>query len=306
MSRAKKMNTSKYLHVAPAPMAKTVPTSDPQVSASLKVEVMRVGPELAKKWLEHNHPANRPISWPLVEALSNDIRSGAWKLTHQGIAFDGQGLLTDGQHRLNAIVQAGVEIDILVAHNAAGSMHDPVDRGRGRSVAFIMGKQAGDIAALSTLRSLELGFDQHTPLTLAEAEAIWSRHHEAIEILAKVPYRRRLRGAGLAACIWALPCGEGQVIDFATKVCTGEMISKGDPAFSFRAWQERNGNSKASSGWPLAMAALNCLRHHITESRLSSVYTGEMGYRAVVARRRALRTPNTPAPEIVPGVGWTP
>jgi len=58
--------------------------------------VMEVGPELAIKWLEGN-TQNRPIHGGHVQRLAQEILADRWRLTHQGIAFDTEGLLIDGE-----------------------------------------------------------------------------------------------------------------------------------------------------------------------------------------------------------------
>ena len=63
-------------------------------------DVVSITPAKARKWLEKNHPRNRPVSWSRVEAFANDMLDGNWRLTHQGICFDGDGFLVDGQTRL--------------------------------------------------------------------------------------------------------------------------------------------------------------------------------------------------------------
>ena len=41
-----------------------------------------------------------------VERLTDTLRDGEFRTTHQGIAFDERGQLVDGQNRLSAIVEA--------------------------------------------------------------------------------------------------------------------------------------------------------------------------------------------------------
>lgn len=57
---------------------------------------------------------NRPPKPRRVERYANDIRNGLWRLTHQGIAFNCDGSLRDGQHRLMAIVEADMAVQMWV------------------------------------------------------------------------------------------------------------------------------------------------------------------------------------------------
>ena len=79
----------------------------------MKTEVVRITPEMAAEWLKLN-VGNRPISNAIVESYTRAILSGNWSLTHQGIAFDENGVLRDGQHRMNAIIRAGIPVEMNV------------------------------------------------------------------------------------------------------------------------------------------------------------------------------------------------
>lgn len=290
---------------APAP-APTAP-EPPQLGAAtlahgIRVEVVTVTPELAKRWLEKVHP-NRKISWPRVEAMSHDILNGKFVLTHQGICFDADGLLVDGQHRLSAIVAAKVSAELIVFHHPAAKIDDPVDRGRPRSIAMTLNLHDRDAAALNVLRMFEAGYRLHTPATVASISQALERHGPVLDAIIQVPYRGRLLAGVIAAGVWARPCGPEKTDEFLSCVASGEMIARGHPAFSFRAWQERN---KRAYAFDVGLAALNCLRHFLNDLPLTSVYTSEGGLRAFCSRRRALRVPHTPGTDTVLSMGWVP
>lgn len=269
----------------------------------IHARVMLVTPEIAKKWLERNHEDQRTISAAAVEAIANDIRRGAWRLTHQAIAFDAESRLIDGQHRLSAIMAAEEPAYLLVVWNKATGLHDPIDRIRARTVAFITGRDSKTTAALAALRSFEVGYQVCTTLTVAEADDLHARHGEAIgHIKNDVAGAHKMFGGLLAACVWALPVDRVKVTEFAQKVTTGEMIGRGDPAWAFRSWKERN---LSSSSWVMALAAFNCIRHHIVGATIANVHIGEMGYRAITTKRRALKVPGTPDASLVPTATWS-
>lgn len=79
--------------------------------------IVEVSPELAKEWLKSN-TFNRKVSQSTVNRYARDMASGNWRLNHQGIAFDGQGVLVDGQHRLEAISKSGATVRIMVTWGA--------------------------------------------------------------------------------------------------------------------------------------------------------------------------------------------
>jgi hypothetical protein len=73
-----------------------------------------VTPELASYYLSLSHEDNRPLDQHKAWKLELAIRNDEWKLNNHLIAFDPEGRLVDGQHRLHAIVKAGVGVDIGV------------------------------------------------------------------------------------------------------------------------------------------------------------------------------------------------
>ena len=81
-------------------------------------QVMKITPALAESWLMSN-TFNRTISASVVNKYANDMKSGNWHLNHQGIAFDNNNVLVDGQHRLTAVVKSGVTVDMLVTYGAS-------------------------------------------------------------------------------------------------------------------------------------------------------------------------------------------
>jgi hypothetical protein len=68
----------------------------------MKTELVSVTPSLARDWLKKN-TKNRAIRPSHVETLRQSFERGEQVTTHQGIAFDIDGILLDGQHRLSAI-----------------------------------------------------------------------------------------------------------------------------------------------------------------------------------------------------------
>lgn len=93
-----------------------------------------VTPEIARRYLEANY-ANRAVRGAWVDELAGVILRGQWRETHQGIAFDLNGRLLDGQHRLMAIAQAGRTVKLLVTRDLPEDVFRVVDAGKSRSIA---------------------------------------------------------------------------------------------------------------------------------------------------------------------------
>ena len=80
-----------------------------------------------KKNTKTSNTNNRPIRYPHLDKLSEAIEKGEWKVTNQGIAFDADGNLIDGQHRLAAILQTRQTVKMMVATNMDAGIFDVVD-----------------------------------------------------------------------------------------------------------------------------------------------------------------------------------
>jgi hypothetical protein len=75
--------------------------------------VEEISPDQAAEYLKFNK-GNRRVVKSQVKFLAATIRNNEWVLTHQGIAFDENGKLVDGQHRLFAIIEAGATVPMVV------------------------------------------------------------------------------------------------------------------------------------------------------------------------------------------------
>ncbi len=95
--------------------------------------VVQVTPAMATRWLEKNG-ANRKIRTKRVRQYMDDMMAGRWVLTPQPIAFNCDGTLIDGQHRLKAIIEAGKPQRFLVVHNVPREAGAVIDQGLTRSV----------------------------------------------------------------------------------------------------------------------------------------------------------------------------
>lgn len=111
-----------------------------------------VSPELAKEYLKANRK-NRPVRKHLVDWIAEQIERGEWRVSHQGIAFDKNGDLIDGQHRLMAIAKAGVPVEIVVSTGVDPAAFQVIDCGQRRTTADLTGldKRVADPLRLAAM-----------------------------------------------------------------------------------------------------------------------------------------------------------
>ncbi len=106
------------------------------ITLPFAVSVESITPEMAHHYLMTRDPKNRKLSALLTRRYAEMMRRGAWGLTHQGIAFDHEHHLFDGQHRLSAICMVKQPITMVVYRYMidTGAKLD-IDCGKGRTLA---------------------------------------------------------------------------------------------------------------------------------------------------------------------------
>jgi len=105
---------------------------------TIRFETVIITPKQAESWLELNKD-NRKTSKKKIMEYANEIKNGRWRYTHQGIAFDKDGYLLDGQHRLQAIIDSGIALKTVVACGVDRGEFTILDRGFPRNLMVITG-----------------------------------------------------------------------------------------------------------------------------------------------------------------------
>ncbi|MBT1161743.1 hypothetical protein [Bifidobacterium sp. SO1] len=93
-----------------------------------------VTPQIAAEMLTHN-TNNRNIRPTRIDVYVTDMLNGDWQDNGDPIRFDRNGRLLDGQHRLTALVKAGVSLDMWVARGLEPDSQRTMDIGANRSFA---------------------------------------------------------------------------------------------------------------------------------------------------------------------------
>lgn len=133
-----------------AARTRVVPIAKPTSS------IVQVTPEMAGEWLAGN-TVNRKIRQAPVNQYASDMLAGRWTLTGDAICFSPDGLLLNGQHRLNAVVSSGMTIPMLVMRNIPAEAMGNMDAGAKRSQADFLNFQGEThTAALASALKLAL------------------------------------------------------------------------------------------------------------------------------------------------------
>lgn len=127
----------------------------------LCIRIMLIGPAEAAALLATNTD-NRPIRPGRVAYLARVMRAGHWVLTHQGIAFSDDGVALDCQHRLHAIIRAGVDVPMMVTEGLPRQVFDALDRHERRSMADSLRIPKSVVEVANLL--LQIGSGETSPL----------------------------------------------------------------------------------------------------------------------------------------------
>lgn len=95
-------------------------------------EIATLTPAIAQRLLEANED-NRPINQRMVNEIASDIENGFWRLNGETIIVSREGLLNDGQHRLEAVIKTGKPIETAIMFGVERDTRLTTDMGRQRS-----------------------------------------------------------------------------------------------------------------------------------------------------------------------------
>lgn len=103
---------------------------------------MTITPEMAQAWLNTSpgNPrwtkGNKLVDREFCRIIANDIKSGNWHPGTNPIAFDEEGRLIDGHHRLTAVVLAGCPVQSFVVYSVPPMSANHIDDSRARTVSM--------------------------------------------------------------------------------------------------------------------------------------------------------------------------
>lgn len=161
-------------------------------------QVIDVTPEMAGAWLSECNTHNRRLVESHVNYLARQMKSGEWRLTHQGIAFSPNRVLLDGQHRLWAIVISETTVPMRVFFNEPADTLMAIDAVRPRTndevITLVGGMGTVSRNELSTLRAMLAGFSSYTRRAPSEEAAVLRTHRRAIHFSHEILSLTRFRG----------------------------------------------------------------------------------------------------------------
>ena len=223
----------------------------------MKTTIKEITPEWAAEVLKTRNPKNRSLSDSFVDKLARDIKSNGWILTHQGIAFDEDGNLIDGQHRLTAIVRANMSVRSLITTGVPQSQRcngivlqtfEAIDSGKSRSTGQMIamnGWTSGNkvAAVVRSLGNWASGSEEWIAMSTPQTEKVLSKCGKSVDWVVKNsagngPVKI---SAGLRAPIAIYHTVKPDMAEtFLEKLTQLSGVKKNDPAYALATWSRNH------------------------------------------------------------------
>lgn len=228
--------------------------------AGLRIERQTVTPEQARYWLAVTNVHNRPLNKVWLRQLISDRMHGRWKPTHQGIAFDTNGHLVDGQHRLHMVVATNLPTELTVAYGLEPATREVVDQTYKRAPSHTLATEgitnAKPVSSLA--RTILVCTETRTP---THPEVIEFTHKHMALLQRYAGLSGKLSAGTAAAFVHAELLGWQGIQEAGRRLSDLDFSGKGDPMQALgKALRDMGGKSGTQGVRVRFFTALNALR----------------------------------------------
>lgn len=252
----------------------------------MNIKIETIQPAQAERWLDKRNGHNRNLRQSHVDYLANEMISGRFKETSQGIAFFDDGTLADGQHRLAACVVSGVPIKLPVARGIKKETMCAFDMGARRSVADFMHLHHGIkdanlvVASARSIVSMCFAFQNYT-LSADVLLKVIRRFGKELEATASEvkQFKPSCKAWIVGTIAFARKSQPQSIGEFVHAMSSGENVKKGHPALTFRNWLINKNAAALTKGYKRqAIESLaNVLFNTVQGSSLQHIRSGVQG-----------------------------
>jgi hypothetical protein len=233
-----------------------------------------VTPGLAAFILDRNDD-NRSLKTSKVKQYVSDMNAGRWTLNGEPIIVSQTGELNDGQHRLSALIDAGLVLPFLFVFGVTRESRTTVDQGsaRGAGDYLAMNGTPNSTGAASITR-LIIGYEEAVGSTMGNAGVVTAA--QILDRVASDPLIAKAASYATTNAVYAKGILSPALIGFAfyvlskvdadearefmDQVCIGENIKRGDPAFAVRtALSNKSATARAEKA-EIVLRAWNAYR----------------------------------------------
>lgn len=234
----------------------------------MKITEVMMTPELATAYLAMN-TSNRPLNKNHVRFLAREMKQGRWKENGDTICFNGSCLI-DGQHRLHAIVEAGLSVRTILVQGLGDDVFGTKDFGKKRSAADVLavrGEKNYSLLAASSVfverymtGQMDSAKRTYSPLEVEDlVNKFGDDLRESVSFCSKLGTKRLIANSVMAGTHYIFTRFDKELADaFWNAVIGGSGLDERSPVFVLRERLMANSMSK-SKAKPEYLAAL-CIR----------------------------------------------
>lgn len=157
--------------------------------AKVQSAVIQVTPAFAAQLLQKNFSTNRNIARSVVARYAREMGQGNWGVG-ASLSFSSEGYLVDGQHRLSAVVKAGIEVPFLITTGIPSDSYRTFDQSLQRSAAHLL-TIGGGVGSIKTVTNTHISILR----AMAQAMAGGESHGAVGSLMASVPTVGKLLGS---------------------------------------------------------------------------------------------------------------
>lgn len=211
-------------------------------------EVVDMNPGLAAELLRRN-PDNRNIRDQKAAHFASDMSAGRWVFNGEPVIIASDGQLNDGQHRMQAIMDANLVIPMLVVFGLPRESRFTLDQGSARTASDYLHMDGIIHSTLSAgIARLVKAYEESDGRNITKAKEytnaeIVERVKADSAIIEAAQYAQSVakfsRGliipSIIGTCFYVLADIDAVAAKtYLDMVCIGENIKRGDPAFAVR------------------------------------------------------------------------
>lgn len=227
----------------------------------MRTVVEKITPDRAQQILNGNTD-NRTIRQSKVIEYSESMKNGKWETTHQGIAIANDGRLLDGQHRLLAIIAAGVTVELQVSYDMDPKTRPAMDGGVKRSIAdrlpLITDKASNKIVVALVTAYLRCTKGHYPTVEQVDDEFLdkTDAYVAITDLLRQAGTRNGISLASVGAAIAVyVHTSKDRGMEFAQRYLSGVGLNVGDPVHTLReAVINKRMSSEYEQFWKTAAA----------------------------------------------------
>lgn len=244
-----------------------------------------VTPELASDFLAKNK-RNRPLRKSRVERYARDMIAGRWQLNGETVIVSDEDNLLNGQHRLEAVVKAGVPVWMMITTGVPEAAFSTMDAGLARTAGDVLGMKGianfNQVAATTRIcLNYKDGMSLNAARTNLEIEDAIDLHPEIEEFVSshnKI-YNMSHSSVVVAICYLAQRFGTetvNTVDDFVRGVTTGVNLDEFDARLTYRnkmvtMMADKQRRPEQSVVWYFTQRALS---HYLNNNTIAKLVPG--------------------------------